>query len=204
MSDLLAKTAAALAARGFEPHVLDSAAQAAAFVLDLAAPGALVAVGGSMTVKDMNLHTALREQGHEVLWHWEVAPAERPALLARAMHADLYLASANALTEDGVIVQIDGTGNRVGAQVYGPKTVCLIVGRNKLVKGGAAQAVARIKREACPKNARRLGLDTPCAKTGKCSVAECKNSMCAVTCSFERAPGGRRFIVLLVDEDLGY
>ena len=200
----LQETAAALAARGFEPHVFDTADQAAAFVLSLAAPGALVAVGGSSTVKDMNLHTALRAQGHEVLWHWEAAADEKPAVLARAMHADLYLASANALTESGVIVQIDGTGNRVAAQVFGPKTVCLIVGKNKLVSGGYAQAVARIKTVACPLNARRLGLNTPCARTGKCSAGECTKSMCSVVCSFERAPGGRRFVVLLVNEDLGY
>lgn len=200
----LHETAAALKSRGFEPHVFETAKDAASFVLSLAAPGALVAVGGSTTVKDLGLADALREEGHEVLWHWEAAPAERPALLARAMHADLYLASANALTESGVIVQIDGTGNRVGAMTYGPRTVCLIVGRNKLVSGGYAQAVARIKSVACPQNARRLGLDTPCAANGKCSVAACRNSMCSVTTSFERAPGGRRFLVLLVNEDLGY
>ncbi len=204
MSQQLHQTAAALAARGFEPHVFDTAEQAAAFALSLAAPGAVVAVGGSMTIKDLGLADRLRENGHEVLWHWEAAADEKAAVLSRAMHADLYLASANALTESGVIVQIDGTGNRVGAMTYGPKTVCLIVGKNKLVSGGYAQAVARIKREACPQNARRLGLDTPCAKTGRCSVAECKNSMCSVISSFERAPGGRRFVVLLVNEELGY
>jgi len=204
MISQLHKTAAALAERGFEPHVFDTAEQAAGFVLSAVAPGALVAVGGSMTIKNLGLADRLRAQGHEVLWHWEAAPADRPALLARAMHADMYLASANALTEAGQIVQIDGTGNRVGAMTYGVKTVCLIVGRNKLVSGGYAQAVQRIKSVACPKNAQRLGLDTPCARTGKCNAAKCRNSMCSVTGVFDRAPGGRRFIVLLVDEELGY
>lgn len=204
MLNKLHETAAALAARGFESHVFEDAGQVAAFVLDQAAPDALVAVGGSMTIKNLGLADLLREKGHEVLWHWEAAPADRPAVLARAMHADLYLASANALTEDGLIVQVDGTGNRIAAQIYGPKTVCLIVGRNKIVSGGTAQAVSRIKQEACPKNAQRLGLNTPCAKTGKCDVSACTGSMCAVTASFERAPGGKRFIVLLVNDDLGY
>lgn len=204
MSEILKKTAEALASRGFEAHVFDTAKEASAFVLGDVAPGALVAVGGSTTIKDMNLHTHLREKGHEVLWHWEAAPADKADVLARAMHADYYLASANALTESGLIVQIDGTGNRVAAQIYGPKTVCLIVGKNKLVSGGMPQAVARIKQIACPANARRLGLDTPCAATGKCNAAACKNSMCSVTAALERAPGGRRFIVLLVDEELGY
>lgn len=200
----LHETAAALAARGFEPHVFESAKDAAAFVLDLAPEGALVAFGGSTTCKDLGLADSLRAKGHEVLWHWEAPADQKAAVLARAMHADLYLASANALTESGVIVQIDGTGNRVAAQTFGPKTVCLIVGKNKLVSGGYSQAVARIKSVACPKNARRLGLDTPCAATGKCNSSECKRSMCSVTAAFERAPGGRRFLVLLVNEDLGY
>jgi len=204
MTEKLRETAAALTARGFDAHVFETAEDAAAFVLDTAAPGALIAVGGSMTVKDLGLADRLREKGHEVLWHWEAAPAERGALLARAMHADLYLASANALTESGVIVQIDGTGNRVGAMTYGPKTVCLIVGKNKLVSGGYQDAVRRIKSVACPANARRLGLDTPCAKTGKCDQSACTKSMCSVISAFERAPGGRQFMVLLVNEDLGY
>ncbi len=204
MIEKLKKTAAALASRGFESHVFDTAQVAAAFVLAEAAPGAMVAVGGSMTIKALGLADRLREKGHEVLWHWEAAPADRPALLARAMHADLYLASANALTENGVIVQIDGTGNRVGAMTFGPKTVCLIVGRNKLVSGGMQDAIRRIKSVACPANARRLGLNTPCARTGKCNQSACEKSMCSVTSAFERAPGGRRFIVLLVNEDLGY
>ena len=200
----LHETAAALKSRGFEPHVFESAGEAAAFALDLASPSALVAFGGSTTCKDLALADAFRGKGCEVLWHWEAPADQKAAVLARAMHADLYLASANALTHSGVIVQIDGTGNRVGAQTFGPRTVCLIVGRNKLVAGGTAQAVARIKREACPKNARRLGLLTPCAQTGRCDVSACKTSMCSVITSFERAPGGRRFLVLLVNEDLGY
>ena len=204
MIEKLKKTAAALAARGFESHVFETAQEAAAFILEDTAPDALVAVGGSMTIKNLGLADSLRAKGHEVLWHWEAAPADRPAVLARAMHADLYLASANALTESGVIVQIDGTGNRVGAMTFGPKTVCLIVGRNKLVAGGNADAVRRIKSVACPANAHRLGLDTPCAKEGKCDLSACKASMCSVTSAFERAPGGRRFVVLLVNEDLGY
>ncbi len=204
MPQTLTRTAAALKARGFEPRVFDTADKAASFLLQDIPQSALVAVGGSMTVREMDLHTQLRAKGHEVLWHWEAEPAQKAAVLSRAMHADAYLASANALTEDGQIVQIDGTGNRVAAMIYGPKTVYLIVGKNKLVAGGPAQALARVKQVACPLNARRLGLDTPCARTGKCDANACTRSMCSVTATFDRAPGGRRFVVLLVDEALGY
>ncbi len=208
MSETLAaleRTAEALRRRGFEATVFSAAAQAGEYLLADMPAGQTVALGGCMTAKEMNLPELLRAHGHEVLWHWEVAPAERPALLHEAMNAPVYVCSANAITADGLMVNIDGNGNRVAAMCYGPGTVYVLIGRNKLVEGGYAQAVRRIKEVACPKNARRQGLDTPCAKEdGACRPLECAHSMCHVTASFERAPGGKRTVVLLIDEDLGY
>lgn len=204
MNELLSSVRSALERRGFEARVFASAKDAAAFILSDIPAGASAAVGGSMTVREMDLHTALRGSGHEVFWHWEAAPQDKRSTLMRALCADCYLASANAITSSGVIVQIDGTGNRVGALCYGPQTVYLIAGSNKIVCGGVSDAVRRIKQIACPKNAQRLGLDTPCAKTGRCDESACEKSMCSVTASFERAPGGKRTVVLLVSEELGY
>lgn len=204
MIQTLEKTAQALRERGFEAAVFPSAAEAAAFLASDMPAGQAVAFGGSMTAKQMGLDKLLREQGHPVLWHWDVPPAARPALLHEAMNAPLYVCSANALTESGLLVQIDGNGNRVAAMCYGPATVYVVVGKNKLVSGGYQQAVRRIKQVACPLNARRQGLDTPCARDGACDSLHCAHSMCHVTVAFERAPGGKRTIVLLVDEDLGY
>ena len=205
MNELLQKAAEGLKRRGFDVAVFSSSAEATDYILADIPEGASVAVGGSMTVQQLALHERLRERGHAVLWHWEVPPQERPALLHRAMACDAYLCSANALTEDGLIVQIDGNGNRVGAMCYGPQTVHVVVGRNKLVSGGEQQAVRRIKQIACPLNARRQGLNTPCAAIdGGCDMTQCKSSMCSVTASFERAPGGKRTQVVLIDEDLGY
>ena len=208
MSETLAaleRTAEALRRRGFEAAVFETAAQASEFLLADMPAGRTVAFGGCMTAKEMNLPQLLRSSGHDVLWHWEVAPAERPALLHEALNAPVYVCSANAMTMDGLMVSIDGNGNRVAAMCYGPGTVYVLIGRNKLVDGGYAQAVRRIKEVACPKNARRQGLDTPCAKEGgACRPLECAHSMCHITASFERAPGGKRTVVLLIDEDLGY
>lgn len=204
MNERLNKVAAALTKRGFESAVFDTGAQAAEFILGDIPAGQTVAVGGSMTVQQLDLHTKLREAGHDVLWHWEVAPAERGALLHEAMNAPAYLCSANAITEDGLMVQIDGNGNRVAAMCYGPNTVYVVIGRNKLVQGGMQQAVRRIKSVACPLNARRQGIDTPCAATGSCDVSACRSSMCHMTVSFDLAPNGKRTCVLLIDEDLGY
>lgn len=205
MIERLEKTAAALRRRGFEAAVFPTAAEASAFLLHDMPAGQTVAFGGSMTAKQLGLETLLRANGHPVLWHWEVSPEQRPALLHEAMNAPLYVCSANALTENGLIVQIDGNGNRVAAMCYGPATVYVIVGRNKLVAGGFHQAVRRIKEVACPLNARRQNLDTPCAKEGgHCDSVHCTQSMCKMTVAFDRAPGGKRTVVLLVDEELGY
>lgn len=204
MIEKLNQTAEKLRARGFGVSVFASADEASAFVLSDVPTGQTVAIGGSMTVKQMNLHEKLRQAGHRVLWHWEAAPADRPALLHEAMNAPVYLCSANALTEDGLMVQIDGNGNRVAAMCYGPNTVYVVIGRNKLVEGGLPQAVKRIKSVACPQNARRQGMNTPCAATGHCDVSACKTSMCHMTVSFDLAPNGKRTHVLLIDEDLGY
>lgn len=204
MNERLEKTAAALRRRGFDALVCDTAADASAFILNDLPVGQTIAFGGSMTAKQMNLDHLLREAGHTVLWHWDAAPADRPALLHEAMHAPYYVCSANAITEDGLIVQIDGTGNRVAALCYGPGTVYLVIGRNKLVKGGYQQAVRRAKQIACPQNARRYSLDTPCAATGNCDASACRQSICRMFLALELAPNGKRTQVILIDEDLGY
>ena len=170
----LEKTAAALRRRGFETVVFETAKEAADYLLSDMPAGETVGFGGCMTAKQMGLETLLRAAGHKVLWHWEAEPAERPALLHEAMNAPLYVCSANAVTEDGLMVQIDGTGNRIAAMCYGPGTVYVLIGRNKIVSGGYAQAVKRIKEVSCPLNARRFQLHNPCAEIGRCNPAECE------------------------------
>ena len=203
MKEKLEQVAVSLRKRGFETSVFATKEDAVSFILSDVPADAQVAIGGSMTVKELDLQTKLRENGHEVLWHWEAAPADRGALLHKAMNAPVYLCSANAVTEDGLIVQIDGTGNRVGALCFGPSEVYMIVGRNKIVQGGYQQAVRRIKQVACPLNAQRLNLDTPCA-TGSCDVSACKRPMCNMILALEGTPGAKRTQVILVNEDLGY
>ena len=118
----LEKTAAALRRRGFDAAIFETAKEAADYLLSDMPAGETVGFGGCMTAKQMGLETLLRANGHKVLWHWETPKPERPALLREAMNAPLYVCSANAVTEDGLMVQIDGTGNRVGAMCYGPAT----------------------------------------------------------------------------------
>ena len=125
----LEKTAAALRRRGFEAVVFETAKEAADYLLSDMPAGETVGFGGCMTAKQMGLETLLRAAGHKVLWHWEAEPAERPALLHEAMNAPLYVCSANAVTEDGLMVQIDGTGNRINARRFQLHNPCAETGR---------------------------------------------------------------------------
>ncbi|MGN0853230.1 MAG: lactate utilization protein [Kiritimatiellia bacterium] len=183
------KTGAALAKRGFNVVCCATRAEAVAHVMKLAENAATIGQGGSMTLKELGLPDALAAAGK--------APVRRADV-------DLFLLSANALTADGRIVNIDGNGNRVAASINGPRKVCYVIGRNKIVEGGVDDAIARIKKCACPPNCRRLGKKTPCAETGVCGDCDSPDRICKVTAVFDRKPTGVAADVVLVDEDLGY
>ncbi|MBR1921618.1 MAG: lactate utilization protein [Kiritimatiellae bacterium] len=180
----------ALERRGFEAEAVATANEACALVMKEAEGAASVGWGGSETIKQIGARRMLEASGKEIRDHARVC--------------DLFLLSANAVTADGRIVNIDGNGNRVAASINGPKRVVYVVGRNKIVSGGVDEAVARIRACACPPNARRLGKRTPCALTGKCADCDSPERMCNVTAIFERKPTGVSAKVILVDEDLGY
>ena len=192
----------ALQARRFLPAFYKTAAEAKEAALSLM-KGKSVGIGGSVTVRELGLYEALQEQGGSVYWHWAAPVGEKAAVRDKALQAQAYLCSANAVTEDGKLLYIDGTGNRLAGLIYGPAEAVVIVGKNKLT-GSVEEGVERTKRECCPKNARRLGMDTPCARTGQCLDCRGAARMCNVTAVLE-APTRRvaAFHVLLVDEELG-
>lgn len=198
MEEVIAK----LKEKGFIAHRAATGAQAREIALSLVAPGESVGIGGSVTIRDLELDKALAERGHAVYWHWH-DPARANELRQKANAADVYMASSNALTRQGDLINIDGTGNRVAGMFYGPPKVILVVGRNKLADG-PHQAIARIKAVACPQNARRLGLQTPCALTGRCTECDSPQRMCRITVRLTHPPQGKAIHVILVDEDLGY
>lgn len=192
----------ALSSRRFLPEIYDTAEEAKAAALRIIGCKS-VGIGGSATVRDMKLAEALQANGNEVSWHWLAAKEEKKAARDKALKTDVYLCSTNALTTDGKLVNIDGTGNRAAGMIYGPREVIVIAGRNKIV-GSLDEAVERIKRYACPPNARRQNFDTPCARTGQCYDCRTSDRMCNVTFILE-APTKpvKAFHVLIVKEDLG-
>lgn len=181
---------AALTRRGFEAVAVKTKAEACALVMQEAAAAASVGWGGSETIKEIGARAQIVASGKKIRDH--------------RTDCDLFLLSANAVTGDGRIVNIDGCGNRIAASIHGPKKVVYVIGRNKLVAGGVDEAIARIKAKACPPNAKRLGRQTPCAREGVCRDCDSPDRMCKVTVIFDRKPTGLSAKVILVDEDLGY
>ena len=191
MNEVLRDTVAAgLKRRGFEVMLAKTKEEAAERVMAEAASALSVGWGGSESVKALGVRERLEAAGKEIRDH--------------ALEMDLFLLSANAITRDGRIVNIDGRGNRVAASISGPSRVVYVVGCNKLVDGGLDDAVARIKREACPPNCRRLGKRTPCAETGVCADCDSPDRICKVTAVFDRRPTATPTLVILIDEPLGY
>ena len=190
MSEIIARTIEGLKRRGFEAAGVATKAEALAMVMEEAAKAESVGWGGSESVKEIGARDALVAGGKRICDHQTVM--------------DLFLLSANAITSDGVIVNIDGTGNRVAASIYGPKRVVYVIGRNKIVAGGLLEAIARAKRFACPPNCKRLNRQTPCAETGLCADCDSPDRICKVTVFFDRAPTHTSTKVILVDEPLGY
>ena len=200
---MLEQIKSVLEKKGYAVQLFKSAQEAKDYVLNSVQAGQSVGVGGSITVQQMELDKALAEKGCPVWWHWTAPGPEKEAAHVNAAVADVYLCSANALTEKGQIINIDGHGNRVAATIHGPGKVIFIVGKNKIAEDYDA-AMERIHTVACPGNARRLGLSTPCAVTGKCADCASPQRMCNATVVFERAPSGHPFEILLVNEDMGY
>ena len=190
--------------RNMEACYCPTAAEAVKKVSEMIADGSSVTWGGSMTIRDMGLPQALRDRGTlEVLDRDLIEDrAEVVRLYERAFTADVYLSSANAISEDGIIVNIDGNGNRVAAITWGPKKVIFIIGMNKVAQTVEA-ALARARSTASPINAARFDIKTPCQVDGICHNCNSPESICNHVHFLRNSPRGRHTVVL-VGEDLGY
>jgi len=168
-------------------------------------PEMKVGVGGSLTIREIGILDQLRAKGHLVYDHWAPGISLEESLRIRKsqLSCDLFLSSSNAVTMNGELVNIDGAGNRVNSITYGPGKVILVSGYNKLVDD-VQDAIKRIKNVVTPMNARRLKIDVPCAKTGKCSDCNSPQRMCRAMVILERKPLLTDILVILVGEELGY
>jgi len=159
-----------------------------------------IGFGGSETLREMGLFEAL-EQNNVVIWHNKI-----PGLAVRKLAncSNVYITSANAITETGEIVNIDATGNRVAMTAFGPQFCYYIVGKNKITST-ISEAYSRCKNVAAPLNARRLGAKTPCAVKGdKCYNCNSPGRICRIISVIERVPLGMTCEIIFVDEELGF
>lgn len=204
-NELLArKVIKGLASRNMEGFYAPTGAEALKKALELIPEGSVVGWGGSMSVEAIGLKQAMRQGSYQVLDR-DVCkdPAEKRQIELAIFGADYFLCSSNAVTEDGILVNIDGNANRVAAITYGPAHVLMIVGMNKVVKDYDA-ALSRARNEAAPMNAQRFPLQTPCKATGACADCKSPDTICCqfLTTRYSKHPG--RIQVILVGEELGY
>ena len=200
MMDALKKN---LEARGFRVSVFGTAAEAADY-LDAAIDGKTVGLGGSVTLRDMGVYERLSSH-NEVFWHWAIPEGKTAAEMREAgARAEIYLSSVNGLAETGEIVNIDGTCNRIAAILYGHERVYLVVGRNKIAPDYES-ALFRARNIAAPKNAQRLSMNTPCAKSAdRCYDCKSPERICRGLSVLWEKPLSGEYEIVLVDETLGY
>jgi len=204
-NDMLAeRVIKGLASRNMEGFYVHTKEEAKELALSLMPEGSSVGWGGSMTAKDIGLIDAVIEGNYkEINRDTAKTPEEKNKLSREMFFADYFITGCNAMTEDGVMVNIDGNGNRVAAIVFGPSHVIVICGMNKIVRDEAA-AFSRARNEAAPVNAQRFGLETPCSKTGVCADCKSPDTICCqfLTTRYSKHKG--RIKVILVNEDLGF
>lgn len=191
----------ALERNGFKATVFNGVDKAKQALLQDIGQDESIAFGGSITIEEMGLYEEFKERGNKTYWHWNTKDGQ--AQLKAARDADIYISSTNALTLDGQLLNMDGVGNRVASMFYGHKRVYIIVGRNKLSQD-LEEARQRIKNIAGPKNAQRLGKNTPCAITGKCNDCDSTDRICNVEVIIHKNPMATDINIILIDEDLGY
>ena len=201
-NDLLAQTVIkGLASRNMSGYYAKTKEEAKEIALGLIAEGSSVTMGGGMSVHEIGLVEALKNGKYHFIDR--DAEADKRAAMLQAYDADVFLSSANAITNDGVMVNIDGNANRVSAIAQGPKKVVFIVGMNK-VCSDVDTAMKRARNVAAPINAQRFDLSTPCAKTGACFNCKSPDTICCQFLITRYSRHTERIHVILVDENLGF
>lgn len=190
--------------RGMEGYYCEDCKSAVEKAMSMIPEGSAVTWGGSVTLEESGMIEALNASSLTVIDRDKAkSKEERFQFIRQAFTADYYFMSSNAITLDGQLVNIDGTGNRVAALCYGPEHVILMIGMNKVAKD-ADEAISRVHQAAAPPNAMRLNMKTPCSGTGVCADCLSADCICAQTVitRFSRIPG--RIKVILIGESLGY
>jgi hypothetical protein len=190
---------------GFDAHLAPNPQAACSLVLSMISAYESFGVGGSDTVRAIGIVDELRIMGKTIHDHWEPerSPEEIQAARLAQGRSDCFLCSANAVSEDGEVVNVDGIGNRVAAMIFGPRKVVVVAGANKIAADLPA-ALRRVREVAAPMRAKSLGMETPCAASGRCADCNAPQRICRITTILHRPPMQTDTSVVLVSQSLGY
>ena len=190
-----------LQSRHFEAYYCSTSREALQKALDLIPAGATIGWGGSATISQIGLIRSVKNDQYNAIDRADYT--DKDEAFRKCMAADVFLTGANAISLDGQMVNIDGIGNRVGAIIYGPTSVLVIAGMNK-VTDTLEEAMIRARTQAAPINQQRFLGNTPCTVTGKCGDCKSEDCICnQIVITRNCRPAGRiKFI--LVGEDLGF
>lgn len=189
--------------RGFEAYYCPTKEDALAKAISLIPEDHIVSWGGSVSINDIGLRPYVLEHRQVIDRDTAKTPEERKELLRKALLCDTFIMGTNAATEDGQLYNIDGTGNRVAALIFGPKQVVVIVGMNK-VEPTLDAAITRARSVASPMNMQRFSKKTPCAITGMCADCLSPDSICNQMVRTRRCAPAGRIKVILVGENVGF
>ena len=193
-----------LMSRGFAAYYCSNKEEALAKALELIPEGSSVTWGGCKSAEEIGLIDAVLNGNYKALDRNSAeTPEERTAIMKQAFTCDVFLTGTNAITETGELVNIDGIGNRVAAMTYGPDTVIVIAGMNKLVPN-VMDAANRARMVAAPINAQRFDIKTPCKIDGTCHDCNSPDSICSYIVRTRRCKPEGRIKVILVGESLGF
>jgi L-lactate utilization protein LutB len=201
-------TLEALRRNGFKAHYYPTTGEALHMILEMVPSEAVVGIGGSVTLREIGLLEALKGKGIVLADHWQAGRqgASREEIMRiRRLHlnSDVFITSTNAVTETGELINIDGTGQRVAAMIFGPNKVLVVLGVNKITKS-LEEGLWRASNVASPMNAKRLKRKTPCTVTGNCEDCESEDRICNITTILHRRPSATDIVVILIGERLGY
>lgn len=203
-NELLAqKVIKGLESRNMSGYYAKTKEEALQKALELIPEGSSIGWGGSASIAEIGLKDAVCNGNYTVYNRDTCSPEEKRQTELKIFGCDYFLCSSNAVTEDGILINIDGNSNRVAAIAYGPQHVVMIVGMNKIAKDENA-ALLRARNIAAPSNAQRFPIDTPCKKTGSCVNCLSKDTICCEFLITRYSRHAGRFHIILVNEDLGY
>lgn len=213
MDSVIEKTLRSLERNHFEAVYADSVTTARDVVLAAVPKGSTVGIGDSVSVRQLDVLDELQAHGRLLVNPFseeisslsvtnEVVEDQRKEMHRMALACEVFITGTNALTEDGMLVNTDGGGNRVAGMIFGPDRVIIVVGRNKIVRD-LDEAFHRIKNVIAPKLAEIKGMRVPCIAAGRCVECESEERLCNVTTILERAPTYTAVTVIIVDDDLG-